>query len=51
MTALVILLFLVGLVVVGMVDMLRHDRPRTPPVSHTGWGDPRLPSRPYSDGV
>jgi hypothetical protein len=54
MTALILLLALAVLAVVAVVatvNALRHDRPLTPPVSHNGWGDPRLPSRPYSAGV
>jgi hypothetical protein len=51
MTLLLVFLVLAVLAVVTAVDALRHDRPRTPPVSHAGWGDARLPSHPYSSGV
>jgi hypothetical protein len=51
MTALLIVLAIALVAVVATVDALRHDRPRTAPVSHAGWGDTRLPSQPYSTGI
>jgi hypothetical protein len=51
MTALVILFVLAVLAAVATIKALRHDRPTMAPVSHAGWGDPRLPSRPYSNGI